>query len=124
MVDNVIDNAITHNHPGGQITVTVTTRGAAAVLVVATGGAHLDPDQVATLAQPFYQLGTQRTGTARGSGLGLSIVAAVAATHRGRLDLAARPEGGLQVTITLPLAYPPAATGPDRPVRPRRCGLR
>jgi signal transduction histidine kinase len=44
----------------------------------------------------------ERTGS--GSGLGLSIVAAVASAHGGQLRLAARPGGGLRVTISLPLA--------------------
>jgi signal transduction histidine kinase len=68
---------------------------------VETGGAVLAAEQVAELAQPFRRLGADRTGT--GSGLGLSIVAAIAEAHDGRLDLRARPEGGLRVEITLPL---------------------
>jgi signal transduction histidine kinase len=103
MIDNVIDNAVTHNHAGGWIHVQATANGPAALLVVETGGHRLDPQQVSRLAQPFHRLGTERTGNAHGSGLGLSIVSAVAATHGGRLDLRARPEGGLRVAITLPL---------------------
>jgi signal transduction histidine kinase len=103
MIDNVIDNAVTHNHAGGWIHVEATANGPAALLVVATGGHRLDPEQVSRLAQPFHRLGTERTGNAHGSGLGLSIVSAIAATHGGHLDLRARPEGGLRVTITLPL---------------------
>ncbi|MEN3615749.1 HAMP domain-containing sensor histidine kinase [Plantactinospora sp. ZYX-F-223] len=106
MIDNVIDNAVTHNQDGGWIRVTATAEGPAAQLVVETGGPLLDPPQVARLAQPFQRLGTERTGT--GSGLGLSIVSAIATTHGGGLDLSARPDGGLLVTITLPLAPAPA----------------
>ena len=95
MVDNVIDNAIRHNHEGGWIR--VTTSGGR--LTVETGGEILDQEQVAQLAQPFRRLGADRTGS--GHGLGLSIVASIAAAHGGTLDLQARPEGGLRVTITL-----------------------
>ncbi|MFD1934726.1 MULTISPECIES: ATP-binding protein [Nonomuraea] len=56
------------------------------------------------MAQPFERLGGERTGS---SGLGLSIVAAVAAAHGGRLALLARPEGGLRVSIALPAAKVP-----------------
>jgi signal transduction histidine kinase len=59
---------------------------------------------VAELGQPFRRLGADRTGSDRGAGLGLSIVAAIAAAHGGTLDLRARPEGGLLVSIGLPLA--------------------
>ncbi|WP_113703282.1 HAMP domain-containing sensor histidine kinase [Nonomuraea lactucae] len=104
MVGNVIDNAIVHNHEGGWIRVAAMADGAAARLVVETGGRVLDQEQVARLAQPFQRLGADRTGSGDGSGLGLSIVAAVAAAHGGELDLRARPEGGLRVTVSLPLA--------------------
>jgi signal transduction histidine kinase len=104
MVDNVVDNAVTHNHAGGWIRVEATHDGQAALVVVETGGHHLDPEHVSRLARPFHRLGTERTGDAQGSGLGLSIVSAVAATHGGHLDLRARPEGGLRVAITLPSA--------------------
>ncbi|MGF7235163.1 MAG: sensor histidine kinase [Frankia sp.] len=108
MVDNVIDNAIIHNHPGGWIRATATINGPAALLLVETGGPLLDPEQVSRLAQPFHRLGTERTGNAHGSGLGLSIVSAIATAHGGSLDLHAQPEGGLQVAITLPLTATPA----------------
>ena len=109
MVDNVIDNAIVHNEPGGWITVVVREGGGAARITVENGGAMLSPAQVDGLAQPFRRLGPDRTGSDGGSGLGLSIVAAVAAAHGGTLDLRARATGGLLAEITLPLARRVAA---------------
>ena len=114
MVANVIDNAIVHNEPGGWITVTAAAVSGTARLVVENGGAELAAEQVAQLAQPFRRVGPERTGSDGGSGLGLSIVAAIAAAHGGELDLQPRPAGGLRVVITLPLAQragQPAAAG-------------
>ncbi|MFI6928100.1 sensor histidine kinase [Nonomuraea spiralis] len=108
MIDNVIDNAITHNHEGGWIRLAATTDGTTAQLVVETGGRLLDQRQVDRLAQPFQRLGADRTHSGNGSGLGLSIVATIAAAHGGTLDLRARPEGGLRVAISLPAAAVPA----------------
>src|SRR5215471_17345109 len=79
--------------------------------VVENGGPVLDGDEVSQLAQPFRRLGADRVGSDRGSGLGLSIVAAIAAAHGGSLELCARPEGGLRVVITLPLAASQALAG-------------
>jgi signal transduction histidine kinase len=115
MVDNVVDNAIVHNEPGGWISVVAGAQDRVASVVVENGGSILDQCQVAQLAQPFRRLGrggpsSGRIATGGGSGLGLSIVAAIAAVHGGALDLTARPEGGLRVVITLPLASP-ALTG-------------
>ncbi|WP_406319098.1 HAMP domain-containing histidine kinase [Streptosporangium sp. NBC_01639] len=108
MVDNVIDNAVTHNHDGGWIRVATTADGTTARVIVETGGQVLDQEQLARLAQPFQRLGADRTGSDHGSGLGLSIVSAVATAHGGNLDLHARPEGGLRVAVSLPLAGGPA----------------
>jgi hypothetical protein len=107
MVDNVIDNAVRHNEPGGWIRVATGADGVAAWLVVESGGAVLDQGQVDRLARPFRRLGADRTGSERGSGLGLSIVAAVAEAHGGALELRARSGGGLRVGIVLPLAAGP-----------------
>jgi signal transduction histidine kinase len=111
MVDNVIDNAIVHNAPHGWIAVGSWASQGTGRVVVENGGPVLDQDQVSQLAQPFRRLGADRVGSDRGSGLGLSIVAAIAAAHGGSLELRARPEGGLQVAITLPLAASPALAG-------------
>ena len=104
MVENVIDNAVCHNAPGGWIAVTTRASGGSARLVVENGGQVLDPQQVAELSQPFRRLEADRIGTDKGSGLGLSIVAAIAEAHGGTLDLRARPGGGLRVCIELPAA--------------------
>src|SRR5215469_3353938 len=111
MVDNVVDNAIVHNAAHGWIAVSTWAGPDTGRIVVENGGPVLDQDQVSQLAQPFRRLGADRVGSDRGSGLGLSIVAAIAAAHGGSLELQARPEGGLRVTVTLPLAASPALTG-------------
>ena len=104
MVGNVVDNAITHNAAGGWVRIRTSAAGAAARLVVENGGPVLDELAVQALTQPFRRLGTERTGSDQGSGLGLSIVAAVAEMHGGRLELHALTGGGFQVAIELPLA--------------------
>jgi hypothetical protein len=104
MIDNVVDNAIVHNQRAGWITVGTWAGPATARIVVENGGLVLDQSQVDQLAQPFRRLGADRISSDSGSGLGLSIVAAIAAAHGGKLDLRARSDGGLRVTIELPLA--------------------
>ena len=110
MVENVIENAVHHNQPGGSVELTLALLGGRrAQLIIDSSGPVLDESAVATLAQPFTRLGQDRTGSQNGQGLGLSIVAAVAAAHDGSLELHARPEGGLRVQITLPAAIPQLA---------------
>ena len=110
MVENVIENAVQHNQPGGSIELTLTLlNGQQAQLIIDSSGPMLDQSAVAELAQPFTRLGPDRTGSQNGHGLGLSIVAAVAAAHDGSLDLHARAQGGLRVQVTLATAIPELA---------------
>jgi signal transduction histidine kinase len=106
MVDNIVDNAITHNQDAGWIQLTTHSEGTSAQLVVETGGQVFDQRQVDELGQPFRRLAADRTGSGAGAGLGLSIVAAIASAHGGTLTLRARDEGGLRVMIALPVAAP------------------
>ncbi|MGC7101831.1 sensor histidine kinase [Amycolatopsis lurida] len=106
LVGNVVDNAVIHNETGGWVRITGSVSEDKTVLVVETGGHVFDQQEVDRLAQPFERLGGERIGS---SGLGLSIVAAVAAAHGGRLALLALAEGGLRVSITLPAAKVPVA---------------
>jgi len=109
MVENVIENAVRHNQPGGSIELTLAPlNGQQARLTIDSSGRLLDKSAVTQLAEPFKRL-QDRTGSHNGHGLGLSIVAAVAAAHDGSLELHARAEGGLRVQITLPAAIPQLA---------------
>jgi signal transduction histidine kinase len=110
MVANVIDNAVGHNEQGGWIRIEARSDGRIARLVVENGGQVLDQRQTAGLTQPFRRLGADRTGSDTGSGLGLSIVAAIVEAHGGTLNLHARDGGGLRVIIELPVA----SAGPAR----------
>ncbi len=104
MVDNLIDNAVRHNVPHGLINVACEANGETARVLVESGGSVLDREAVGQLAEPFRRLGVERTGSQNGHGLGLSIVAAVAAAHGGGLRLYARERGGLGAEISLPVA--------------------
>ena len=111
MAGNLIDNAIRHNEPHGWIRVETSAVDGAARLIVENGGQRLDEKVVRELAQPFRRLSAERTGSENGVGLGLSIVAAIAAAHNGSLHLRARAEGGLHVLVELPRARGPAIVG-------------
>ncbi|NUR90232.1 MAG: HAMP domain-containing protein [Nonomuraea sp.] len=102
LVTNLLDNAARHNVPDGWVEVTTGTRDGRATLTVTNSGPVIPPDRVETLLQPFQRLERGRRATGDGLGLGLSIVAAVVKAHRGRLEVVPRPEGGLEVTVTLP----------------------
>jgi hypothetical protein len=76
-------------------------------LLVENSGPILDPAEVGQLERPFRRGGAERTCSDGGVGLGLSIVAAIAAAHHGTVELEERQRGGLRVTVKLPHARPP-----------------
>jgi two-component system sensor histidine kinase VanS len=102
---NLVHNAIVHNLPErGTVWVTTSAHPASAVLTVENTGENLNPQVVATLAEPF-QRGTERIRTDHaGVGLGLAIAKSITRAHDGTLTLTPRPEGGLRVTVHLPAA--------------------
>ncbi len=112
LVENLIDNAVGHNQPGGWVRVATAVSGSRAHLVVENGGPVLHPDQVKLLTQPFRRIGAERTGSDTGFGLGLAIVSSILEAHGGTLDLQGRAEGGLRVVVTLPLAARAAMGAP------------
>lgn len=102
LVANLVDNAIRHNNTGGTVEVMTNSRAGVATLTVTNTGPVIPPGQVDRLFQPFDQLVPDRTATRDGLGLGLPIVAAIAAAHDARLDVHPLPTGGLTVTVRLP----------------------
>jgi signal transduction histidine kinase len=99
---NLVDNALRHNLPGGQIDVTTGTRGSRALLSVANTGPAVPANAVGRLFQPFQRLDTDRASRGEGLGLGLSIVQAIADAHRASVTACPRPGGGLLVEVTFP----------------------
>ncbi|GIH96762.1 sensor histidine kinase [Planobispora siamensis] len=75
-----------------------------AVIEVADEGSGLTPEQCALVFERFYRADRTREGPGDrgGAGLGLSIVAAVAAAHGGRAEAVARPGGGAVFRVRLP----------------------
>ncbi|TDD66924.1 HAMP domain-containing histidine kinase [Jiangella aurantiaca] len=103
LAHNLIENAVRHNVAGGWLSVTTGTAPDGVRLTVANTGTEVPEYEVEALFQPFRRLGDRRAGPDRGFGLGLSIVRAVARAHGGDATAAARPGGGLTVTVFLPM---------------------
>jgi signal transduction histidine kinase len=103
---NLLDNAIRHNIPGGDIQITTTTSHAGAVLSVTSSGQVIPAAEVDRLFQPFQRLGP-RPARRDGHGLGLSIVRAIATAHAATIAAQPRPGGGLAIDVTFPPPAPP-----------------
>ncbi|MFE9769271.1 sensor histidine kinase [Streptomyces sp. NPDC005808] len=101
---NLVQNAARYNVPeDGWVEVTTQVQHGQAVLVVSNTGPVVPAYEVDNLFEPFRRLRTERTGSDKGVGLGLSIARSVARAHRGHILAQPREGGGLVMRVTLPI---------------------
>ncbi len=98
---NLIDNAIKYTPSGGHILVSAAQTPSGADLTVADSGPGIPQEDRVRVLDRFVRLETSRNSP--GTGLGLSLVAAVARLHDARLTLADNTPG-LKATISFPRA--------------------
>ncbi|HEX9183837.1 MAG TPA: ATP-binding protein [Burkholderiales bacterium] len=95
---NLVDNAL--RYAGEPVEIEMRREGGQVVIEVLDRGPGIPEGEAERLKRPFTRLDEARGGYG-GAGLGLAIVERVARAHGGRLDLAARPGGGLAARLTL-----------------------
>ncbi|MCX4670553.1 HAMP domain-containing histidine kinase [Streptomyces sp. NBC_01381] len=101
---NLVQNAVRYNvKEDGWVEVTTEAQHGQAVLVVSNTGPVVPAYEIDNLFEPFRRLRTERTGSDKGVGLGLSIARSVARAHGGRIIAEPREGGGLVMRVTLPL---------------------
>ncbi|MGC4028244.1 MAG: ATP-binding protein [Steroidobacteraceae bacterium] len=97
-IANLLDNTLRHTPPGTAITLRAQRAGAATRIVVEDDGPGVDAAELERLFRRFTR--SERSRSTPGHGLGLALVAAVAAAHGGRTW--ADSSGGFRVVIELP----------------------
>jgi len=105
VLGNLVSNALHHTPESAPVTISVGTRDQSAVLEVSDKGPGLSGEQKSRVFERFYRADSARTRATGGSGLGLSIVAALVAAHRGKVTVGDTPGGGATFTIHLPMHH-------------------
>jgi two-component system OmpR family sensor kinase len=109
---NLLTNARVHTPPRAPVHVDVERVGDRARLVVADEGPGINDDDRRRIFERFYRADPSRSRERGGSGLGLSIVAAVVSAHGGTVEVTNRDAGGAAFSVELPalaVAEPMAA---------------
>jgi two-component system OmpR family sensor kinase len=101
---NLVTNALRHTPSGTRVEVAVRDLDADIEVVVRDHGPGIDPALLPRVFDRFVQGESSRSTS--GSGLGLSIVQAVASEHGGRVTAANAPDGGAVLTLRLPMTAP------------------
>jgi len=106
LIANLVENAIRYNHPGGDIWISTRTLTGSTRLTVANTGPAISQEDIGLIFQPFQRLSDRTSHD--GFGLGLAIVASIAAIHGATIEANPYPGGGLVVDVSFP--PPPPST--------------
>ena len=105
---NLLSNAVKFTPPGGEVTLSLTAAGPQLLeLTVADTGVGVGPEELKRLGEPYAQGAAGRE--VQGTGLGLSLVKALAGLHGGSLLMESRLGEGTAATVRLPVLVPEAA---------------
>jgi two-component system, OmpR family, sensor kinase len=117
VLGNVVRNALVHTPPATPVEVTLGVNGATAVIEVVDHGPGIPPQNAQRIFERFQRVDPERSRDQGGSGLGLSIVAAVVAAHGGTIRVGQTAGGGATFRIELPMTVP-ASVDPPIPASP------
>jgi two-component system sensor histidine kinase CpxA len=105
-VENVVRNGVAYTGSGTTVEVTCRIEASeepSAVIRVRDRGPGVPGKDVDHLFEPFYRVAEARDRQTGGAGLGLAITARAIRLHGGAVSARNHPDGGLEVTITLPV---------------------
>jgi signal transduction histidine kinase len=100
-INNLVDNALKY---GKTAHVTLAPTASELRIYVDDTGSGIPLHEMDRVFQPFVRLETSRSRETGGAGLGLTIARNAIRSMGGDVELANRPEGGLRVTVILPVA--------------------
>ena len=107
-VENVVRNAVRYTAEGTQVEITLRAGNGdgknAAVIRVRDHGDGVPEESMEKIFNPFYRTEDARDRESGGSGLGLAITSRAVRLHGGSVSAANAEDGGLEVTIKLPIA--------------------
>jgi len=100
MVANLLDNALKYTPPGGTVTVSVNADDGQIAISVTDTGVGISEKDLPHIFKRFYTC--NKSHPQHGTGLGLSLVKAIAHSHSGHVHATSRPGKGSTFTVTLP----------------------
>lgn len=101
-LENVVRNAIHHTRKGSAVSLAVVRSATEVSIDVCDCGPGVPEPELETIFEPFFR--SEQNSQPGGYGLGLAMAHRIVQAHHGRIKASNLPQGGLCVSITLPLA--------------------
>lgn len=107
VVQNLVENAIRHTPPGGEIRVLLQDgNGEGVHLRVSDTGSGISAEDLPHIFEHFYRADRSRARSSGGTGMGLAIVKSLVEAHGGRVSVESASGAGSTFVVTLPKAAP------------------
>ena len=103
LIQNCLSNIVRHTPTGAPVSISLKTIGKRAELIIEDGGPGLPESAYGTEIKAMNRFDPSRSRESGGSGLGLSIIAAIVQEHKGALKLSKSKLGGLAIAIEIPV---------------------
>lgn len=101
VLNNLVENAIKYNQPGGEVTVAYKEEGAAVRMSVADNGIGIAEEHRTRVFERFYRVDRDRSREAGGTGLGLAIVKHIVEAHGSEVEVTSEVGKGSTFSFTL-----------------------
>ena len=101
-LSNLVANAVAYSEPGSRVTLAAQPDADMVELSVSDQGIGIPTSELERIFERFYRIDPSRHRSTGGTGVGLSIVKHVAATHGGEVSVWSREGQGSTFTLRLP----------------------
>lgn len=115
ILNNLIDNAVKFNRPGGLVTIIAEQKADKAVVTVEDTGVGVAVSDLPRIFERLYRADKSRSNRIEGTGLGLAIVKHLVQAHRGEITATSELGRGSRFSFALPITIPQEVPDPSDP---------
>ena len=99
LIENLVQNAIRYNNPGGKVLVSVNSQDNSTCLIVKDNGIGIPAADQQRIFERFYRVDKSRSKATGGTGLGLAIVKHIVEIHDAKIELDSTPGVGTTISV-------------------------
>ncbi|MBE5836178.1 MAG: two-component sensor histidine kinase [Butyrivibrio sp.] len=99
LIENLVQNSIRYNNPGGKVLVSVNTIDNSTCLIVKDNGIGIPAADQQRVFERFYRVDKSRSKATGGTGLGLAIVKHIVEIHDAKIELDSAPGVGTTISV-------------------------